>query len=186
MNRHDLEGVCGDSRFRHRCSCQTPATPERQTTASRLAKTSMEALHDSLDHAMESSVILNTAKAFEDACSDLKAAATKHGFGVLAVHDLAATLRSKYISFAEQCRVFEVCNPQQAAKLLAEDLCLSMALPCRISIYTESGQTKIAMIRPVAMLRDLSSLPGPMEVAQEVESTMTTLVQEVAASTSTR
>jgi uncharacterized protein (DUF302 family) len=35
-------------------------------------------------------------------------------FGVLAVHDLGNTLRSKGLPFSEQCRIFEVCNPKQA------------------------------------------------------------------------
>jgi len=43
-----------------------------------------------------------------------------------------ATLRSKGIDFEEECRVFEVCNPVQAAKVLASDMRLNMALPCRI------------------------------------------------------
>ena len=34
---------------------------------------------------------------------------------------------------------------------------LTMALPCRISVYTEAGQTRIGTIRPGAMLRGLSS-----------------------------
>ena len=31
------------------------------------------------------------------------------------VHDLGTTLRKKGISFDEQCKIFEVCNPGQAA-----------------------------------------------------------------------
>jgi uncharacterized protein (DUF302 family) len=67
---------------------------------------------------MKPFVIRETTKSFEEACSDLKAAVARHDFGLLAVHDLAATLRSKNISFPENCRVFELCNPHQAAKVL--------------------------------------------------------------------
>ncbi len=62
----------------------------------------------------------------------LEAAVKQHGFGVLHVHDLGETLRSKGVDFAEQCKVFEVCNPVQAAKVLASDMRLTMALPLRV------------------------------------------------------
>jgi uncharacterized protein (DUF302 family) len=124
--------------------------------------------------------ILDTSKSFEEACSDLKAAVASHDFGLLAVHDLAATLRSKNINFQENCRVFEVCNPQQAAKVLKTDMSLNMALPCRISVYTEAGQTKIGMVRPADMLRDLSGFQALMNVAHEVDSSMTAMILEAA------
>jgi len=93
------------------------------------------------------------------------------------VHDLAATLRSKGIEFPEQCRVFEVCNPQQAATVLRADMALNMALPCRISVYTEAGKTRIGMIRPAAMLSALSSDPELAEVARQVEASTMAIIQ---------
>jgi hypothetical protein len=97
------------------------------------------------------------------------------------VHDLAATLRSKGIAFPEQCRVFEVCNPQQAAQVLAADMALNMALPCRISVYTESGKTHIGMIRPEAMLSSLSSDPGLADVAHQVEVSTMAIITDATA-----
>jgi uncharacterized protein (DUF302 family) len=76
--------------------------------------------------------IVETEKLFAQAATDLEAAVKRHGFGVLHVHDLGATLRSKGIPFGQECKVFEVCNPGQAAKVLATDMRLNMALPCRI------------------------------------------------------
>jgi len=52
----------------------------------------------------------------------------------------AQTLRGKGVDFAEQCKVFAVCNPAQAGRALAADLRLNMALPCRISVFTEDGR----------------------------------------------
>jgi uncharacterized protein (DUF302 family) len=124
--------------------------------------------------------IVDTAKSFEKASADLQLAVAAEGFGVLVVLDLGESLRSKGISFAEQCRVFDVCNPQQAAKVLMNDMKLNMALPCRISVYTEAGHTRIGMIRPEGMLRNLSSEPDLMEVAREVESSATAIIQAAA------
>lgn len=122
--------------------------------------------------------VVVTDKSFEQASADLDAAARKHGFGVLHVHDLGETLRGKGIDFAEQCRVFEVCNPVQAAKVLTADMRLNMALPCRISVFTEKGQTKIGLIRPVDMLSSLSRDPALADVAGAVEQKTIEMVDE--------
>jgi len=113
--------------------------------------------------------IVDSAKSIDQASTDLEAAVKRHGFGVLHVHDLGTTLRSKGIAFDEQCKVFEVCNPAQAAKVLSADMRLNMALPCRISVFTEKGRTKIGLIKPAAMLATLSDDPALAQVAQEVE-----------------
>lgn len=113
--------------------------------------------------------IAESSKTFEQAATDLEDAVKAHGFGVLHVHDLGNTLRSKGQSFSEQCKVFEVCNPGQASKVLATDMRLNMALPCRISVFTDHGKTRIGMIRPVQMLAPLSQDPALAQVATEVE-----------------
>lgn len=59
--------------------------------------------------------IVETQKTFSQAVTDLEAAVAHHGFGVLHIHDLGGTLRSKGIAFEEECKIFEVCNPGQAA-----------------------------------------------------------------------
>jgi len=113
--------------------------------------------------------VVETEKSFDQASADLETAATEHGFGVLHVHDLGSILRSKGVAFDEQCKVFEVCNPKQAAKVLGTDMRLNMALPCRISVYTEGDKTKLGLIRPADMLASLSDDPELREVARQVE-----------------
>ena len=113
--------------------------------------------------------IVNTDKSFEQASTDLEIEVKNLGFGVLNIHDLGKTLRSKGVNFEEECRVFEVCNPVQAAKVLSADMKLNMALPCRISVYTEKGSTKIGLIKPAQMLSSLSNDPALMKAANEVE-----------------
>lgn len=113
--------------------------------------------------------IVETSKPFDQASTDLETAVKQHGFGVLHVHDLGTTLRNKGIPFDEQCKVFEVCNPVQAAKVLAVDMRLNMALPCRISVFTEKGQTKIGLIKPAHMLSALSQDLTLVQIAHEVE-----------------
>jgi uncharacterized protein (DUF302 family) len=122
--------------------------------------------------------IVESGKTFEQAAADLEAAVKRHQFGVLHVHDLGATLRSKGVDFAENCKVFEVCNPGQAGKVLSTDMRLNMALPCRISVYTEQGKTMIGMVRPEPMLAALSQDAALSAVAQQVEAATRQMIDE--------
>ena len=124
--------------------------------------------------------VVETEKSFEQASADLDAAVKRHGFGVLHVHSLGNTLRSKGVEFTDECNVFEVCNPIQAAKVLSTDMRLNMALPCRISVYTEGGKTRIGTISPVKMLAALSADAALGQVATEVEDKILLMINEAA------
>lgn len=122
--------------------------------------------------------IVETDKSFDQASADLESAVKQNGFGVLHVHDLGVTLRSKGVVFENECKIFEVCNPGQAAKVLSVDMRLNMALPCRISVFTEQGKTKIGLIKPAQMLSVLSQDPALIDVAREVEKLTIRMVDE--------
>jgi uncharacterized protein (DUF302 family) len=53
-----------------------------------------------------------------------------------------------------------------------------MALPCRISVFTEKGKTKIGLIKPVQMLSTLSPDAALLEVARQVEEQTIRMVDE--------
>src|SRR3989338_3114555 len=122
--------------------------------------------------------IIETNKSFTQAVTDIESAVIRNGFGLLHVHDLATTLRTKGFAFNDECKVFEICNPAQAAKVLAIDMRLNMALPCRISVFTENGKTKIGLIKPVQMLSALSQDATLAQVAKEVEEKTIKMVDE--------
>ena len=122
--------------------------------------------------------IVETEKSVEQAVADVEAAAKEHSFGVLHIHNLQQTLKNKGVELAEECQVMEICNPLKAQAVLTVDMSLNMALPCRISVYTENGVTKIGMIKPKAMLAALSDSPELMKVAQEVEDTTIAIIEQ--------
>jgi uncharacterized protein (DUF302 family) len=78
--------------------------------------------------------IVESTKPLDQVVKDLGEAVTRHKFGVLGIHDLKETLAKKGVAFARECRIFEVCNPHQAQKVLEANLEISTALPCRISV----------------------------------------------------
>jgi uncharacterized protein (DUF302 family) len=122
--------------------------------------------------------IADTDKSFEQACMDLESSVTRNDFSVLHVHDLGKTLRAKGMTFVQQCKIFEVCNPRHAANVLANDMRLNMVLPCRISVYTDQGKTKIGIIKPAQMLSALSDHPSLIQIAEEVESSIIQMVDQ--------
>jgi uncharacterized protein (DUF302 family) len=122
--------------------------------------------------------IAETQKPFAQAVTDLEQAVKNHNFGVLHIHDLGNTLRSKGIDFKEECKVLEVCNPQQAANVLSSDMRLNMVLPCRISVYTEKDHTYLGLVKPADMLASLSSDPALTEVAAQVEALTIAMIED--------
>ena len=61
--------------------------------------------------------------------------AARNKFGILTVHDLRETMAKKGVEFGRDVRIYEVCNPVQAKKVLEANGAVSTALPCRISVY---------------------------------------------------
>ncbi len=124
--------------------------------------------------------IIETDKSPAVAVEDLRAAVAKHGFGVLHAYDLQQTLQSKGFPLPHACHILEVCNPEQAAKVLTEDMGMNIALPCRISVYEEDGRTKIATALPTKLLSALSAGPGLSAVAVDVETKMKAMMHDAA------
>ncbi len=119
---------------------------------------------------------VKTNKDFTTATSDLEKCVADGGFGVLHIHNIGKTLRSKGVEFAENCNVLEVCNPKIAAQVMSQDMQLNMALPCRISVYTENDETFIGMIKPEKMLSSLSNKSGLVAIAQGVEQSLIQMI----------
>ena len=125
--------------------------------------------------------IITTKKSVNQAAENLEKAVAAHQFGVLHIHDLKATMNKKGVPFEPECRVFEVCNPKKAFEVLSEDISMNMALPCRISVWEEDGQTKIGMINPKPMLEMLSQSKKLSQIADEVQATLTNIIDAAAA-----
>ncbi|HLC42321.1 MAG TPA: DUF302 domain-containing protein [Methylomirabilota bacterium] len=123
--------------------------------------------------------IVESKKSLDRVMADLEQAVSRNKFGVLAVLDLKAKMAEKGVPFTRECRILEVCNPQQAKRVLEANLEISTALPCRISVYEESGKTKLATIKPTAMI-DLFPNPELKGVAEEVERVLVQIMAEAA------
>src|SRR5664280_2019630 len=121
----------------------------------------------------------STGKTVSETATALHAAVQANQFGVMQVHNLKETMVKKGVEFERECLIFEVCQPQQAKKVLDQNMSVSTALPCRISIYEESGKTILATLKPTTLLA-MFHAPQLVGVAQEVEDTIVKIMKEAA------
>jgi uncharacterized protein (DUF302 family) len=122
--------------------------------------------------------VTDTNKDVDTAARDLAEAVQRHGFGVLHTYDLKAKLKEKGVDFPNECRILEVCNPQRAAQVLSASMDVSLALPCRISVYQEGGKTKIGTLLPTALLGLFPGSGQLQSVAEEVEKAILAMIED--------
>jgi len=122
---------------------------------------------------------LTTDKSVTDAAAALQRAVAAHHFGVMQVHNLQETMQKKGVDFSHACLIFEVCQPQQAKKVLDANMSVCTALPCRISIYEEDGRTTLSTLKPTTLLA-MFDTPKLKDVAQEVEDTLVQIMKDAA------
>lgn len=118
-----------------------------------------------------------TTTAIDEVCQRIPPAAQKYKFGVIGTHDLKEKMTSKGVLFDRECRVFEVCNPQQAKNILSLSMEMSSVLPCRIAVYEDAGRTVLTTIKPT-LLVGMFGLPAAKDIAKEVEEMMIRIMEE--------
>jgi len=123
--------------------------------------------------------LVKSRKALSEVARDLGPAAQRHKFGIMGAYDLKSRMKEKGIEFDRECLVVEVCNPDQAKKVLEKNAEISTALPCRISVYQEGDEVVLATIRPTIMLA-LFETAGLEPIAQEIEATVLAIMKEAA------
>jgi uncharacterized protein (DUF302 family) len=124
-------------------------------------------------------VKISTNKTVGEVAAALHAAVQANHFGVMQVHNLKETMAKKGVEFKKECLIFEVCQPQQAKKVLEQNTSVSTALPCRISVYEEGGKAVLATLKPTTLLAMFNS-PQLEGLAQEVEDTIVKIMNDAA------
>lgn len=111
---------------------------------------------------------VETSKGKEQAVRDLEENLKEEKFGVLWNFDLTAKLQEKGTDFDTPYTILEVCNPQEANRVLSEDLLVGYFLPCKIVVYEENGTTKIGMPKPSALI-EMVQKDSIKEIAVDIE-----------------
>jgi len=113
--------------------------------------------------------IITSTKTVSEVASRLEKNIKASGFGVLHIHNLEETMNKKGVELGESCLIYEICNPKLAKNVLSQDMSLNMILPCRISIYTDKGTTKVGMITPSSLMQESSHMQELKVVTAMVE-----------------
>ncbi|HEY8034345.1 MAG TPA: DUF302 domain-containing protein [Methylobacter sp.] len=124
-------------------------------------------------------VKFSTDKTISAAAAALQAAVKANHFVVMHVHNLKEIMKKKGVESVRECVIFEVCQPQQTQKVLDQNMSVSTALPCRISLYEEGGKTILATLKPTDLLA-MFSVPRLEVVARDVENTIINIMKEAA------
>ena len=122
--------------------------------------------------------VVESSLSVQEAALLLPEAAGRREFGVLGSHDLKGKLNEKGLAFDNDCLVFDVCSPRQAHEVLSADMRVATALPCRIAVYRDGGTTKVATIKPTALL-ELFGAPKLRAAAEEVERSVFAIMDEL-------
>ena len=121
-----------------------------------------------------------TDKTVVETAAALQKAIEANHIGVMQIHNIKETMAKKGVEFDRECLIYEVCQPEQASKVLELDMTVSTALPCRISLYHEAGKSVLAALKPT-MLLAMFDTPQLQLVAQEIEEMMIKIMEEAAA-----
>ncbi|MDF2035746.1 DUF302 domain-containing protein [Bacillus sp. CMF12] len=111
---------------------------------------------------------IETEKSIEEAITALETHLKDEKFGVLWTFDIKEKLEEKGFHLEEEFKVLEVCNPQEAERVLKEDKIVGYFLPCKIVVYKEGGKTKIGLPRPSALISMIDN-QNLKEMATDIE-----------------
>lgn len=116
-------------------------------------------------------------KSVQEVVDTIQEKISNYKFGVLHIHNVKETLKSKGVDFDHECQVLDICNPNYAKQLLSTDMTLSSIVPCKISVYNKDNQTYIALNSITQLIDDIN--PDLIETAQEIQDTIQELINEV-------
>ena len=122
--------------------------------------------------------VKDAAGSIEEVVDRLTEAASEHGMGVIAVHDLQERLSGAGVSLGRQCRVLEVWNAKRVRRALELDMAISTILPSRIAVYEHEQKVRVALLKPTSLL-NLYQHPELEPIAQEAEDAMICIVEAV-------
>lgn len=92
-------------------------------------------------------------KSLNEAVAALEESLKNEKFGVLWSLNMKQTLAGKGLELNEDYIILEVCNPNEAKKVLEKSPLVSYFLPCKIVVYSENGTTKVGLPKPTELIK---------------------------------
>jgi uncharacterized protein (DUF302 family) len=124
-------------------------------------------------------ITVRSGKSLGEVRQKFEDAAAVRKFGVQAIHNVTATLRSKGLAFDRTLYIYEVCNPAAAKKVLDTNIKIATALPCRVTIYVDGKDVVLETLKPTMLLKMFNE-PALSATAKEVETAIGEILREAA------
>lgn len=110
-----------------------------------------------------------TTKTIDEAINALEENLKKEKFGVLWKLNINEKLQEKGVELNQAYRVLEVCNPNEAKRVLTHNQLAGYFLPCKIVVYDDQGVTKIGMPKPSILMNLADNSESLKEIALDIE-----------------
>lgn len=117
-------------------------------------------------------------KSFYEASVDLGEVLLRLGFVVQQEDDQGEALRNRDLECDEDLKCFAVSIPRLSEGLLALDMRLGLALPWRLSVFTEEGATFLGFLQPTRLLPAMAASAELLPLAGELEARLRQAVEE--------
>ena len=111
---------------------------------------------------------VETNQSVKETIKRLEANLLEDKFGVLWEFDVQQKLNQTGLEFDQSFTVLEVCNPQEAKRVLDNNKLVGYFLPCKIVVYTDDQKTKIGMPKPTALIQTVNDVELN-QIAQDIE-----------------
>ena len=110
--------------------------------------------------------IVETDKNFDEAVVSVLKTVESRGWTLFNVHDIKERLAAKGFE-QEPLKIIEFCSGKYANAFLNENKLSSLCMPCKINVFEENGQVKIAGMKPTIMSEFFKEIKR--DEAEEVE-----------------
>lgn len=118
--------------------------------------------------------VVSASRSVAEVVESVKENASRLGFRVLHVHDVAATLADKGFE-REPLRIIELCHAPSAHRVLGEDINIGYFIPCKINVYEQNGQVYLGTLRPT-MMAQFFPTADTAEVATAIDAALLQIV----------
>ena len=124
---------------------------------------------------MEFAYTVTSQKSFDQVERAVQDAAVAKGLRVLHVHDVQKTFAEKGVA-REPYKIIEICNVKYANQALTADPMIGLMMPCKVNVFTERGETKIALLLP-SLLSEFFPRANLDGLARELETLLRDVVE---------
>lgn len=120
---------------------------------------------------------------YEQAVSDVRAALTDAGFGVLTEIDIKATLKTKLDVDVEPKIILGACRPQLAHAALTADPRVAALLPCNVVVSADGDDSSLVEIMDPGIMEEFTGTAELGAIAEDARTRLAGVLDAVTSAT---